>query len=90
MLMKYTDLEPGDVVRYSKDVIKHFERNYYDWANEKRNKIFEVKSVVNHEYYISIALSAGGGYLDLNSDGSAYIDFSGFDGPILEIVSLKE
>lgn len=90
MLMKYTDLESGDIVKYSKDVIEHFKHPYYDWANRVMNKNFEIKYVTDHKDYISIILIGSSDYLDLNPDGSAFIGFSGFDGPILEVVSLKE
>lgn len=94
MFMRWEDLEPGDVVKFTDKVIDYYESSFFGWVISIKNKFFKIRYIeIMNSYdvgYISLYLDGYHNIINLKFDGEAYTGFSDFSGPILEIVSLKE
>lgn len=85
--MKWTDLMPGDKVKFTKECIRFYHVQNFHWKNSVENKIFTISKVENYgnvtriwlDYYIY-------SYVDMlhNGRGSAW----NFDGELLELVEI--
>lgn len=92
MLMKWEDLEPGDVVRFTDEIIAFYESSYPSWASLVKNENFVVGSIENQYCdHVKLNLLKYGKFIYIKFDGTPYKGFQDYlSGPILEIVSLKE
>jgi len=85
MIMKVSDLEPGDMIRVSKWVQERFSEKY--WANEDLY-VFKVKIIDNSVYVFFEDTDDFLRSFKMNEDFT-HFDTDNFEGQFLEIVSLK-
>lgn len=85
--MKWSDLEPGDVLRV-RDEVRDFYHRERSWVNYWCNKGLVVKDVIVGDRNISIGFDIGTGRFDIDHQG--FIHFISYDGLMFDIVRLKD
>ena len=91
MLIKWSDLEPGDTLKFTEEICEKF-KDVRDWYRKFHNKNLIIESVRFEENYIKIYFSNynyGSYNFCLNEKGIEI--FWGFpDVPMFEIVKLRD
>ena len=90
MLMKWEDLMPGDVVRIAKEAKEYWKNKSVDdniyWVKRYCNKNHIVIDIKKSIGWIEVKTSLGRFYIENNGIEL----YSSYDGPLFEIVSLKD
>jgi len=77
MLIKWSDLEPGDKLKFRKEIIKYYKNlpsgSSFEWANRYKDFILIVKSVEDNGSTIKLS------FINYDWDrGGVTIDYDGF------------
>lgn len=90
MLMKWTDLLPGDVIRFTKETEMFWRAYARPWVDTWCGRDLTIISVANLEDYIELTVNMNGGTFYLTQNGNAASGFDGYRGILFEVVKLIE
>lgn len=89
MKMLWSDLMPGDKVKFTDECLEYYEKHHKVWKNYAENKIFTISEIQVLKNIIRIYLrDYTYDYIDILHNGFGYTWKRDFSGELLELVEL--
>lgn len=90
MLMKWSDLEPGDVVKIREEIIKYSMIRFPDWTRKFCFKEIEIKTISIYYINIYIGFMIDGIYRELKINQNGKEEWTGRNLVLFDVVKLKD